>query len=247
MSDRWRGVALGVAGTMLVAIGAGFVVSQSVASENAAMAAAASSGEITACAQKSNGKMRLLKPGKKCKRTETTVTWNVTGPQGPAGPVGPTGPAGPQGLQGPKGDKGDPGEPGEPGSGASFTVLDGNGLPVEGLLGDSLQLLSNGALWQVTWSGTVEPMVTEMDSVWFEDSACTIPIVGSGFPVQASVAIADKYYGLKSEVNTEVIYFPSQPAPGCVLGVERSYYRVDLGNKLEKPADLKGPLTVPMG
>jgi hypothetical protein len=116
-----------------------------------------------------------------------------------------------------------------------------------GLLGDSLQLLSNGALWQVTWSGTVEPMVTEMDSVWFEDSACTIPIAGSGFPVQASVAIADKYYGLKSEVNTGVIYFPLQQGPGCVLGDARSYYKVDLSNEVEKPADLKGPLTVSLG
>jgi hypothetical protein len=244
MSDKSRGFALGVAGTLLVATGAGVVVSQSVASENAALAAAASSGEITACAQKSNGKMRLLKPGKKCKRTETKVTWNVTGPQGPAGPAGPTGPVGPQGLQGPKGDKGDPGDPG---SGAAFTVLDSNGLPVEGLLGDTMQLLSNGALWYVTWSGVVEPMVTEMDSVWFEDSACTIPIAGSGFPVQASVAIADKYYGLKPEVKSGVVYFPQQPGPGCVLGVVRSYYKVDLGNMLEKPADLKGPLTVSLG
>jgi hypothetical protein len=71
------------------------------------------SGEIPACYVKKGkhrGDVRLLVKGKKCRRNEQLITWNVTGPagaggqagapgadgaQGPIGPVGPaTGPAG---------------------------------------------------------------------------------------------------------------------------------------------------------
>jgi hypothetical protein len=38
--------------------------------------------------------------GGKCRKNETMVTWNATGPQGPAGPTGPVGPAGPAGASG---------------------------------------------------------------------------------------------------------------------------------------------------
>jgi hypothetical protein len=44
-----------------------------------------------------------------CKRDQTEVSWNQTGPQGPPGAAGASGPAGPPGPPGPKGDKGDPG------------------------------------------------------------------------------------------------------------------------------------------
>jgi hypothetical protein len=95
MSDKARGAALGIAGTVLVAaMGGAVAVSRSVATEQATMVGAVASGEVTVCAKKTTGAMRLPKAGKKCKRTEVTLTWNTTGPQGPAGATGATGPAG---------------------------------------------------------------------------------------------------------------------------------------------------------
>lgn len=61
------------------------------------------------------GQVRIIGPNDTCRRNETLITWNITGPQGPKGDPGPQGvpgPAGPQGLpgaqglQGPKGDVG---------------------------------------------------------------------------------------------------------------------------------------------
>jgi hypothetical protein len=98
MTDKSRGVVLGIAGTVLVAAVGGVAVSQTMASEQAAFSAVAASGEITACAHKTSGKMRLLKSGKKCKRTEKALTWNQTGPAGPTGATGATGAPGAPGL-----------------------------------------------------------------------------------------------------------------------------------------------------
>lgn len=93
MSEKLKGVVLGLAGSLLVAaIGGVAAVNQSVASQQATMVGAVASGEVTVCVKKTTGAMRWLKPGKKCRRTETPLTWNTTGPQGPPGPAGPVGP-----------------------------------------------------------------------------------------------------------------------------------------------------------
>ncbi len=94
MSDRVRGVALGVAGSLLVAgLGGALVVNVSAASGQASMLGAVTAGEVTACAKRTTGALRLLKPGRKCKKSEVRLTWSVTGPQGATGPQGPAGPA----------------------------------------------------------------------------------------------------------------------------------------------------------
>jgi hypothetical protein len=51
-----------------------------------------SNGQIHGCVSK-NGQLRVLKPGKKCKKSETKIAWNQKGPKGDNGGTGATGPS----------------------------------------------------------------------------------------------------------------------------------------------------------
>lgn len=73
---------------------------------------------IHGCYLKADGSLRIVKAGRKCRRTETAISWNqrglrglrgIAGARGLQGPQGSAGAAGAQGTQGPKGDQGDPG------------------------------------------------------------------------------------------------------------------------------------------
>jgi hypothetical protein len=75
-----------------------------------------SDGTLHACAKKNSGGLRLVKPGSKCLKSETGVTWNQAGPRGPQGIQGQTGQ---NGLAGSPGAPGSPGSPGQPGSPAA--------------------------------------------------------------------------------------------------------------------------------
>ena len=57
-----------------------------------------SGGSIHACAKKNNGALRLAD---RCRHSEKSVSWSITGPPGPRGAQGPPGAQGPQGAQGP--------------------------------------------------------------------------------------------------------------------------------------------------
>ena len=72
---------------------------------------------IHACVRIADGETRIVPPGRDCRRHETLVVWNVTGPQGPAGAPGPAGPEGPSGPQGSTGPAGPPGPAGPAGPG----------------------------------------------------------------------------------------------------------------------------------
>ena len=69
---------------------------------------------IRACyrTERGSGQLRVVGPDQHCKKNETAIQWNMTGPQGPPGPQGPAGPAGPQGPAGLKGDTGPAGPAG---------------------------------------------------------------------------------------------------------------------------------------
>ena len=69
-------------------------------------------GTINGCVSKKNGALRVLKPGKKCSRKATALTWNERGPKGATGAQGSTGA---QGTTGPKGDPGQQGIQGDTG------------------------------------------------------------------------------------------------------------------------------------
>lgn len=85
-----------------------------------------STGVITACVTERGGSIRIPAANEACRKGETMLTWNQTGPAGPAGPAGPTGPTGPigptgptgqTGPAGPQGPKGDTGPQGPAGTG----------------------------------------------------------------------------------------------------------------------------------
>ncbi len=82
---------------------------------------AATDGVINACVVTTTGTIRIVSDPTKCKRTETSLTWNVLGPKGDKGdpgepgPIGLTGAAGPQGPQGEQGVAGPVGPQGEQG------------------------------------------------------------------------------------------------------------------------------------
>lgn len=67
----------------------------------------ASSGALRACAN-GEGALKLLKPGKQCKKGQSLVRWNQAGPTGPKGATGAQGPAGAPGAAGSAGAAGAP-------------------------------------------------------------------------------------------------------------------------------------------
>ncbi len=72
---------------------------------------------VQACAVKAGkhrGSLRLISTGKRCKRGERRIVWNVLGPPGPQGTVGTQGEKGSQGPQGSPGAPGGQGPPGTP-------------------------------------------------------------------------------------------------------------------------------------
>jgi hypothetical protein len=66
-------------------------------------AAHAQTGVIYGCVSSSAGDIRIVASAALCKKGESLLSWNQTGPSGPPGPQGAAGPAGPQGPQGPAG------------------------------------------------------------------------------------------------------------------------------------------------
>ncbi len=76
-------------------------------------------GAIAGCVKKSTGHLRVVDEGTSCRRNESSLVWNQTGPKGETGATGaqgPAGPAGPQGPTGPAGPAGSGGGSAEPGS-----------------------------------------------------------------------------------------------------------------------------------
>jgi hypothetical protein len=75
---------------------------------------AAGDATLKACADKKSGAMRYIAKGK-CKKTETSLSWNQMGPQGLAGSSG---------AAGTKGDTGTPGRNGANGSNATLAITE---------------------------------------------------------------------------------------------------------------------------
>ncbi len=74
---------------------------------------------VQACAVKAGkhrGALRLISAGKRCKRGERLVVWNVLGPSGPQGAAGTTGSQGDKGSQGNTGADGATGTEGKTGA-----------------------------------------------------------------------------------------------------------------------------------
>jgi Lamin Tail Domain/Collagen triple helix repeat (20 copies) len=87
---------------------------------------------ITACASKSNGRLRVVRSFASCRSHEQRLSWNVRGPQGergPAGPAGATGAAGATGPQGAAGERGPQGEQGPQGAPGAAGAAGATGPP----------------------------------------------------------------------------------------------------------------------
>jgi hypothetical protein len=110
---------------------------------------------ISACYNKTNGQLRMVKPAEPvgciaplcetggaldCRTNEDFVELNTVGPQGPQGPIGPQGPVGPQG---PKGDTGATGATGATGPQGPMGIPGVNG--VDGLPGPKGDTGATGA------------------------------------------------------------------------------------------------------
>jgi hypothetical protein len=83
---------------------------------------------VLVCANRANGRIRLVRRTRACRRAERLVRWNARGPKGLRGPrglrglTGERGPAGANGLDGAPGPAGPPGAIGEAGPPGSSNV-----------------------------------------------------------------------------------------------------------------------------
>jgi hypothetical protein len=102
-------------GRRLVAVAAG--VTAALVAGGVAYATIPNGGVYTACAQKTNGALRLIDPsaGQSCGQSENQVTWNQTGPPGQTGGTGATGNTGATGATGATGGNGNDGKNGATG------------------------------------------------------------------------------------------------------------------------------------
>jgi hypothetical protein len=68
-----------------------------------APAAYGQTATVRSCVTTRDGTLRIVGATESCKKGESLLVWNVSGPTGPQGPAGDTGPAGPAGATGPAG------------------------------------------------------------------------------------------------------------------------------------------------
>jgi len=111
-------------GTLFVAVG---VTAFAIPAGSAVQGAAQAEGKkataaVLVCANRANGRLRLVRRTRDCRRAERLVRWNVRGPKGLRGPTGERGPAGANGSDGAPGPAGAPGAPGEAGPPGSSNV-----------------------------------------------------------------------------------------------------------------------------
>ena len=92
-----------------------------------------SNGQIRGCVHNRTGRLRALRPGKKCSRKEQAISWSQRGPQGPPGAPG---------RAGAPGEKGEKGDTGQPDTSNFFTKgeSDGRFLGIAAKAGDSDRL-----------------------------------------------------------------------------------------------------------
>jgi hypothetical protein len=88
-----------------------------------------SGGKLQACVNEEGG-LKLLKPGKHCRRGLKTVAWNLAGRTGAKVATGAAGAPGAKGLQGLQGSAGAKGDPGANGTARAFGVIASTGAVV---------------------------------------------------------------------------------------------------------------------
>lgn len=119
------------------------------------------SSTIKGCVNKRSGLLRIVAGGSRCRRGESSLTFNKRGPQGERGPRGERGArgaTGPTGSQGPQGPIGPPGD-------TAYSIVDGSGCDeiqaaIDGLPADGGAVLVEDGVYTCT-----APIVIDRDSV----------------------------------------------------------------------------------
>lgn len=135
-------------------------------------------GVISSCYQKNNGNLRVVKSGKKCKKSETALSWNQKGVTGATGAQGAQGAAGAQGTVGSPGTPGTPGGPGfvQLGSWAGSTsTLPASGIAVT-FLGPTATLTTT-ATQSIAASGS-SALATSTGTATIDLAMCIQPSTG---------------------------------------------------------------------
>ena len=184
-------------------------------------------GTITGCVKKSNGNLRVVDDGTSCRRNESSLVWNQTGPKGetgatgatgPQGSAGPQGPAGPQGSQGPAGATGVaaaacPDTPERPATevGAPVRIFaDVNGIPGESAVKgheDEIELqsvdlgITSCAAASAGGAATAKAIVDDVDVTKFIDASSTelFKHVANGSHISSVVITVERAGGASSQ------------------------------------------------
>jgi hypothetical protein len=83
--------------------------------------------------RKGSGQLRVIDPAtERCRRHETPISWNQTGPQGAKGDKGDPGPQGPAGPPGPRGSTGRTGPRGPQGPAMPWALVNSAGTLIRG-------------------------------------------------------------------------------------------------------------------
>ncbi|MCB0921222.1 MAG: hypothetical protein KDC08_05335 [Actinobacteria bacterium] len=135
-----------------------------------------------ACANKKTGQMRLVVKGKKCKKKEKKLKWNVKGPKGGTGGTGATGPQGPAGERGPAG---------------AFNALDQTGKVIGTFFtvygSFPMVRLPSGALLAYSNSpADPNPVPLPSPVVYYRQAGCAgdaYGVYGGGFPFDTGIII----------------------------------------------------------
>lgn len=140
---------------------------------------ASAATKYKACANKKTGEMRLVVKGKKCKKNEKKLKWNV---KGPAGGTGATGPEGPAGARGPAG---------------AFNALDQTGTVIGTFLGlysfyPLVRLPSGAVLAYSNTPGDTTVLPLAPPTVYYRQAGCAgeaYGVYGGGYPFDLGIVI----------------------------------------------------------
>ncbi len=183
-----------------------------------------------ACANKKTGEMRLVVKGKKCKKNEKKLKWNVKGPAGSSGAPGAQGPAGARGPAG------------------AFNAIDQTGKVLGQLVGfwasayPIVRMPSGVMLMWTNSPSDPNAYPTGLSQVYFRQAGCTGDAYGiftSSYPFDMGIVIASTptpgspVYRLQAGTPQAFTALSTLTPSGCVAtssGISQAYVAKPAGN-----------------
>ena len=173
---------------------------------------AAGDKTLKACANKKTGVMRYIAKGK-CKKTETSLSWNQMGPQGLPGAAG---------LAGVNGDSGANGETGKPGP--NFYAVDASGKMVGQILGaysGTFTILVGEKIWNAEKTRYSLGGFTDIGISYYSDSLCTRPFIA---PTKDKVVSTQDTYVDSNRDGDSSLYRAYSPSGSVLAWTDRDVY-----------------------